>query len=324
MRKTVNMNLNGRVFYIDEDAYAKLRNYLDRLESYFKNQEEGKEIIKDIESRIAELFEEKLKSKTGVVTLQMVEDVISQMGQPEDFAGEGYEETETTSETYEAVYTKTKKRLYRDVDNRVLGGVCSGIAAYLNTDPVFIRILFAILPFLSFGIIVPVYIILWIVVPAAITTAQKLEMRGENVTIKNIEKAIRNEYEDVKERFSRVKDTQAYKKGESWWRRLTKRDQNLLIAVGVIVGLVLLGNLFQFNINYNDGFYSSNVNFHPGVFAHFMHFPGIIVLVLILLGIGLLFKTAFKAVLYIIAFLLIVVVGIKVIGFIVGSVFMFC
>ena len=100
MRKTVNMNLNGRVFYIDEDAYAKLRNYLDRLESYFKNQEEGKEIIKDIESRIAELFEEKLKSKTGVVTLQMVEDVISQMGQPEDFAGEGYEETETTSETY--------------------------------------------------------------------------------------------------------------------------------------------------------------------------------------------------------------------------------
>jgi phage shock protein PspC (stress-responsive transcriptional regulator) len=321
MRKTVNINISGTVFYIDEDAYTRLKEYLGKLERYFRNQEEGEEIYKDIESRIAELFSEKVQDKTGVINIDLVEAVINKMGEPEDFEEESTDEPRA-SKVSDAYYYKSRKRLYRDVDNRVLGGVCGGIAAYLNTDPVLIRILFAILPFLSFGIIVPVYIILWIVVPAAITTAQKLEMRGENVTIKNIEKAMRNEYEDVKKQFSRVRESDAYKKGESWWKKLTKRDRNVLTVVAIICGVVLLANLFHFNVF--DGGFVNNINFHPGHIPHVFHFPGIMVLVLVLLVVGFLFKSIFKIVIYLIAFVLIAVLGLKLIGFVMGSVFMLC
>ncbi|TLX73870.1 PspC domain-containing protein [Labilibacter sediminis] len=321
MRKTVNINLSGRVFYIDDDAFARLRDYLDKLERYFKKQEEGQEIISDIESRIAELFGEKVSDKNGVVNLQMVEEVMSKMGQPEDFEGEFVESEEETIHA-EYVNTKSRKRLYRDIDNRVLGGVCGGIAAYLNIDPVLVRIIFAILPFLSLGIVVPVYIILWIVVPAAITTAQKLEMRGENVTISNIEKAIRNEYEDVKQRFSKVRETKAYKKSESWWNRMTKRDKNIIAVIAIIGAAVLMGNLIHFNVFDPD--FLHHTSFHMGYFSPFFHFPGIVILAFILLVIGFVFKSVFKIIIYLIAFLFLAVVGIKVIGFILGSVFMFC
>ncbi|MCW3785743.1 PspC domain-containing protein [Plebeiibacterium sediminum] len=321
MQKTVNINLSGSVFYIDDDAYALLRQYLDKLENYFGNQEEGKEIIHDIESRIAELFNEKLNDKGAVVNMAMVEDVIAKMGQPEDFEEEASEEKETGSYKEEKYY-KQKKRLYRDVDNRVLGGVCGGIAAYFNTDPVFVRVLFAILPFLSFGIIIPVYIVLWIIIPAAITTAQKLEMRGENVTIKNIEKAIRNEYEDVKEHFSKVRESKMYRKGESWWNRLTKRDRNIVIVIAVVVGAALLANIFQIHV-FNENFVYTT-NYHNGFFFNVFHGGGVMGLAIILLIIGLIFRSIFKIVIYLIAFLFIGVLAIKIIGFVMGSVIMLC
>ncbi len=321
MQKTVNINLSGSIFYIDDDAYAMLREYLDKLENYFGNQEEGKEIINDIESRIAELFNEKLKDKSAVVNKAMVDDVISKMGQPEDFEDETTEGQESNKVKQE-IYNKQKKRLYRDIDNRILGGVCGGIAAYFNTDPVFVRVLFVILPFLSLGIIVPVYIVLWIIIPAAITTAQKLEMRGENVTIKNIEKAIRNEYEDVKEHFSKVRESKMYKKGESWWNRLTKRDRNIVIVLAVIVGVAILANILQINV-INDGFVF-NTSYHPGFFFNVFHGGGIMGLAIILLIIGLIFRSIFKIVIYLIAFLFIAVLGLKVIGMVMGGVFMLC
>ncbi len=321
MQKTVNINLSGSVFYIDDDAYALLRDYLDKLENYFGNQEEGKEIINDIESRIAELFNEKLKDRGAVVNIAMVEDVIAKMGQPEDFDDETSEEKGSNT-IKEERFHKQKKRLYRDIDNRVLGGVCGGIAAYFNTDPVFIRVLFVILPFLSLGIIIPVYIVLWIVIPAAITTAQKLEMRGENVTIKNIEKAIRNEYEDVKEHFTKVRESKMYKKGETWWNRLTKRDKNIVLVLAVIVAATILVNLFQINV-VNENFVFTT-NYHPGFFFNIFHGGGIMGLAIILLIIGLIFRSIFKIVIYLIAFLFIAILGLKIIGFVMGSVFMLC
>ena len=320
MKKTVNINLSGRVFYIDDDAFARLRQYLDKLEKYFKNKEEGQEIINDIESRIAELLGEYISNKSGVITLNMVEDVISKMGQPEDFEDEESETTNSQS-SYANTFNKTRKRLYRDVDNRVLGGVCSGIAAYLNTDPVFIRIAFAIFLILSFGTSIPIYIILWIVIPAAITTAQKLEMRGENVTINNIEKAIRNEYEDVKKQFSKVKESNAYKKGESWWNKFSKSDKTVITIVAIIGAIILFGNLINFDMFHPN--FIHHVNFPFGHIQMF-HFPGIVVFAFILLFIGLIFKSLFKIIVYIIAFMLLAVVGIKVISFLLGSVFMFC
>ncbi len=321
MKKTVNINLSGRVFYIDDDAFARLRGYLDRLERYFKKQEEGQEIINDIESRIAELLGERISNKSGVVSIEMVEEVIGMMGQPEDFVEEGDEKGSEQKRTFYETYQKSKKRLYRDVDNRVVAGVCSGIAAYLNMDPVLIRVIFAILPFLSLGIIVPVYIILWIVVPEAFTTAQKLEMRGENVTISNIEKAIRNEYEDVKLQFSKVRESKAYIKGETWWNKFTKRDKTVLLIVALVGSVFFLGNLIHFNVFQPDLYYLTNFNIgHIG----FMQFPGIVVLVLVLLVIGFVFRSLFKIIIYLIAFMFLAIIGVKVISFMFGSVFMFC
>ena len=240
MKRTVNINLSGRVFYIDDDAFARLRAYLDRLERYFKKQEEGQEIINDIESRIAELLGDRISGETGVVTIQMVEEVMSMMGQPEDFEDEEAA-SDSSSQSYEKyTYGRANKRLFRDVDGRVLGGVCGGIAAYLNMDPVIVRIVFALFIFFGLGITIPIYIILWIVVPAALTTAQRLEMRGENVTISNIEKAIRNEFEDVKQRFSRVRDSKVYKKGESWWNKFSKGDKTVLMIVVLVASIFFL------------------------------------------------------------------------------------
>ncbi|WP_282036783.1 PspC domain-containing protein [Saccharicrinis aurantiacus] len=321
MKKTVNINLNGVVFYIDDDAYKTLRSYLDRLELHFKNQEEGKEVIKDIESRIAELFSEKINHESGVVTQVMVTEVMAIMGDPSEF-DEDEEPKKEKKSHYQAYTTSSRsKRLFRDADNKVLGGVCSGIAAYLNIDPVLVRVAFGIFLFLSAGTIIPVYIILWILIPAAITTAQKLEMRGENVTINNIEKFIKREYEDVKDRFSKVKDTETYKKSESWWRRLTKRDKNLMLVVAVIASVSLLTGLFNAFPAMEP--MTTNVSYHM---AHvpILHFPGILILTLILLLIGFVFKTLFKIIIYIIAFLFIIALALKVVGFFVGSVAMLC
>jgi phage shock protein PspC (stress-responsive transcriptional regulator) len=318
MKKTVNINLNGSVFFIDEDAFVRLRTYLDKLESYFNRQPEGEEIIRDIESRIAELFLEKLSGKSSVVTIDMVKEVITQMGQPEDFEANSINEEKFYREN---ASSKSKKRLYRDIDNRVIAGVCAGIAAYLNADPVLIRILFAVLPLLSLGIVIPIYIILWIVVPAALTTAQKLEMRGENVTIKNIEKSIRKEYEEVKEHFNKVKQSKAYQKSESWWQKLTKRDKNLIIAIAIVGGVVLLGHLIKSDIFTLHYFQQVG---HP--LGHFLFFDlvGMLILVALLLIIGFLFKTAFKIIIYLIAFLFIGMAVLTVLSFLFGGLIAIC
>ncbi len=319
MRKTVNINLNGRVFYIDDDAYARLKDYLDKLERYFRNQEESKEIISDIESRIAELFVEKLNHASGVVTINMVDEVIRTMGQPEDFEGD-FSAEEPEYVDYEEFKGK-KKRLFRDVDNKVIAGVCSGLAAYLNTDPVFIRVIFAILPFVSVGVIFPIYIILWLVIPAAITTAQKLEMRGENVTIQNIEKAIKNEFEDVKKQFRKMRDSETYRKGESWWRRMTKRDKNFMLVVGIIITAALLLQFLPLNVmpDMHFAFAGCPAPIHFG----FIGLP-LAIVGFVLLLIGFVFKTIFKLLLFMVVFLFVIAIGFKVLAFVIGGLFFLC
>jgi len=198
MKKTLTINLANQVFHIDEDAYIRLKEYLDRIESHFSNKEERKDIISDIENRISELFGERTSAEKQVITLQDIEEIIRIMGDPVEIGGftaSGPEEETTTPGT---------RRLYRDPDNRVLGGVCSGIGIYLKLDPTIVRLVFLVI-FFGFGIGFLIYIILWIVVPEARTTAQKLEMRGDPVNASNIGKFMRDEYEHVKKNFKRRK-----------------------------------------------------------------------------------------------------------------------
>lgn len=192
MNKTVNINLAGVFFHIDEDAYAKLQHYLEAIKRSLTNTQGQDEIIRDIEARIAELFSEKIQNERQVIGTREVEEVIAVMGQPEDYM--------LDEEIFddEPVYTRSKgKRLYRDTEHSVLGGVSSGLGHYLGIDPLWLRIAWILLTFFSGGGFILIYIALWIFIPEARTTADKLAMRGEPVTISNIEKKIREGFDDV-------------------------------------------------------------------------------------------------------------------------------
>lgn len=185
MKKTFTINIRGSVFHIDEDAYEVLQKYMVDINNHFDKNEDGQEIIFDIEFRLSELFSEKDET---VITLEKVNNVIKIMGQPEFFD----EENECV------IIPKIRKRLYRDTENKVISGVCGGLAAYFNTDPAIMRLITILLFLLSAGIVLLAYIILWIAVPKAVNTTQKLEMMGENVTVKNIEKFIKETMNKIK------------------------------------------------------------------------------------------------------------------------------
>ena len=205
MKKTITVNLNGVVFQIDEDAYTTLQEYLQELDAHF-NKSEDKEILIDIEARIAELFSETLSSSKTVITIEDVTKVIERLGHPNQFDVTDEEEVEDAKENNSRFEDKKKRRKYRkffrDPENQIIAGVCSGIAAYLNWDPIIVRLIFVALPFLSFGYIIPIYLILWLVVPEARTAAQRLEMRGEDPTLENIKRFM--ESEEFKDSATRI------------------------------------------------------------------------------------------------------------------------
>ena len=169
MDKTININLAGTLFQIDEEAFRILRDYLQAINNRFRNVHGGLETIEDIELRIAEIFQSQ-KGLAGVISKENVETMISIIGKPEDF-------DQNEVETGTPIYTAHRKRMYRNPDDSIISGVCGGIGAYLNTDPVLFRILF-ILFTAFFGVGFFVYIALWIALPSANTDTQKREMYG--------------------------------------------------------------------------------------------------------------------------------------------------
>jgi len=198
MNKTVNINLGGMFFHIDEDAYQKLTRYFDAIKRSLSNSNGQDEIIKDIEMRIAELVTEKHSNDKQVINLKEVEEIIIIMGQPEDYRIDNDEE-QPKSESFSSA--KTSKKLYRDKDKGMIGGVAAGLGHYFGIDAVWLRILLVVLVFAGFGSGIIAYIVLWVVMPEAITTSEKLEMTGEPVTISNIEKKVREEFENVSDKF---------------------------------------------------------------------------------------------------------------------------
>ena len=202
MNKTISINLGGFFFHIDEDAYQKLSRYFDAVKRSLSA--DGRdEIMKDIESRIAELFQERLKNDKQVVGLTEIEEVISIMGQPEDYKIDDEKSTYQSSSSSSTNFYYPSKRLYRDKENGMLGGVMAGLGHYLGIDTLWLRIIMVIL-FFGFGTGLFVYIVLWILVPEAVTTTQKLEMKGEPITISNIEKKVKEGFDDITSKFSNI------------------------------------------------------------------------------------------------------------------------
>ena len=306
MKKTFTINISGIVFHIEEDAFEKLQNYLQLLNSFFENQVGGIEILQDIESRIAELLQEKINEGQEAIVIDWVDEIMQRMGNPADFTDQDQEENDG-SEGAELKTEKTKKRLYRDTDNRVLGGVCSGLGSYFNFDPVFLRILFVVLLFVGVGVSAVVYLILWVVVPKAQTTAQRLEMKGVDATISNIQKSIQVEVDEVKTSFSKLNKSESVRKGKEMANKAgqasVKVAKGIGRAVGVVFGsfLILSGflGLITFLVTVTVGsslfqIHSSGLN--PDVnlsgFLGFMISPGLagiaILLAVLLVGIPML------------------------------------
>ncbi len=175
MKKVININFQGRVIPIEETAYEILKQYVESLRRYFSREEGRDEIINDIENRIAELFEEQLKKGAVCITDEDVETVMLSMGRPEDFeeqegGGESYESARSATGEQQAAAgagAEQPRRLRRAENDTVLGGVCAGIAHYLRIDPAVIRIIFALIAFAGFGFGFLLYIILWVLLPAA-------------------------------------------------------------------------------------------------------------------------------------------------------------
>jgi phage shock protein PspC (stress-responsive transcriptional regulator) len=170
MEKTIKINLGGILFQIDEEAYHLLRDYLKAIDNRFKNVPGGIETVEDIESRIAEIFQSQ-KGLSGIISRENVETMISIIGKPEDFDQPENQQEPRTSTHY-------RRRLYRNPEDSIISGVCGGIGAYLNMDPVWIRIIFILFSF-GFGIGFFVYVALWIALPKAITDIQKRELYGD-------------------------------------------------------------------------------------------------------------------------------------------------
>lgn len=200
MNKTITANISGIVFHIESDAYEKLNKYLSTIRHYFEKSEGAEEIMADIEARIAELFKEKLKNEREVITMEDVDSVIAIMGEPEQYIDSGEDFDSGYSESsYSHREKGFTRKLFRDPDDKVLGGVCSGIGYYFGIDRIWLRASFLI-AVLAFGVGIVPYIILWIIIPLAKSSGDKLEMKGEPVTVDSIGRTVRDEFNSFKKK----------------------------------------------------------------------------------------------------------------------------
>lgn len=242
MKKTLTVNLNNIVFHIDDDAYDMLQIYLHEIADHFTDEAERREIMTDIEARIAELFSEKLQKNKNVINLEDVQEVIEIMGKPSQYAGEEEEETHQPK-TDKKQPSNRARRFYRDPENAILGGVSGGLSAYLNLDVTLIRILLVILVFVGVGFVIPVYIVIWFVAPEAITAAQRLEMQGEDVTVESIKTELNNARSYVQsDKFKQSAGHVGSRVGEVM-QTILRIVFGLFGALLGVVGVVLVGAL---------------------------------------------------------------------------------
>ena len=250
MNKTVQTNISGFVFHLDEDAYVSLSQYLASIKIKFKNDPGCEEIISDIESRIAEIFKENMGNLREVIHQGDVKKVMEILGMPEDF--EEAQASQNTNQSARQDYDDYRgpKRVFRDPDNRSLGGVSSGLAAYLGIDPIIIRILF-IVTSIPGGFGALVYVILWAAIPEAKSTADKLMMKGEKVNIDNIEKSIKREFDEVKKKLEEAGNqlpNSPLSKGvqrlgsliENIFRSVFRLIAGILTAIFKLIGVIVI------------------------------------------------------------------------------------
>ncbi len=255
MKKTFNINVAGFPFIIDDDAYTLLDNYLQTIENAFAGNDETRELANDIESRVAELLLERTSTNSPIVTVADVEEVISRVGQPEEIM----EEDETisiktpggdnaakedaknaaTPPPYIPPVTPIKKKLFRDPQNTMIGGVCSGLAWYLNMDPTIVRLLTVLITMVSMFSGAIAYLILMLVVPEAKTPLERMQMMGEEPTVKNIGKTVTDNFRDDNTSASPQKTAQPSSFAATTTTVLGILA-NILLMIGLVIAVIVL------------------------------------------------------------------------------------
>lgn len=284
MDKIITINLGGYAIKMEEDAYEALKPYIRQIEQAFENSENGKEIINDIEARIAEMLLEKSENKVAA-DLSDVQFVKNTMGNPSEFeSGDADTANPSSGQPADAI----RKRLYRDSENKILGGVCSGLSSYFNLDPTIVRLIW-IASFFFFGTGLLVYLVLWIVVPEAVTTAQKLEMKGEAPTMDNIINKVKAEAGKVEQNLRSQKIEQRI---AALFNRILPLFLILAKAAAAALGLFLLVVLSAVLIamiagtgNFVFDYEGSTTHLLPNVFDASWELITVKTLVFILLGI---------------------------------------
>lgn len=243
MNRTIIININGIVFHIEEDAYEVLRAYMIDVKKHFGHTADSHEIVGDIENRIAEMFNDRIvQGKKEVITMQDVNDVIAQMGRVSDFeAGEQEEGYTTSEEAYDFPPMSGQRKLMRDPDDKVFGGVCSGLGHYFAIEARWIRLILVLL-FIFGGTGLLLYIILWIVMPLARTRADRMAMRGEAPNLQNFKRSFQEEMEGLRSNFTGAEE--GLKRGlNSAGSFLMKAFVVLVKVIGVLLIMGLCGGL---------------------------------------------------------------------------------
>ena len=235
MKKVEKVSIGKCAFSLEEDAYILVKQYLNDLSQYYRQRTGGKEVMEGIEERMAELFIEKA-GELGVVTKVIAVDTMNIIGKPEEIEDDK-EEAPKNRVSYD-----TRRKLYRNPNHRILGGVCSGLAAYFNMDTLLMRILWVVLFFavsslarfgLSGWLVLIGYLVMWICVPAANTVLQKCEMRGEKISVDGIERKVERGAQGVSDRIDNCNSS-------NFWTIIGKVFR---IAIGLILLLIGVAGL---------------------------------------------------------------------------------
>ncbi len=247
MNKIFNVNLGGLPFSIDDNAFEALNQYLHTLRQHFSQSDDCDEIMGDIESRLAELFTTALGSRGQIIVLRDVQNAIATMGTPEDFGIETNENQTNTHKKAQATEGVFKRRLFRDPDDKAVGGVCGGLAAYFGLrDAAWLRLAF--LALVAFGgMSVFVYIILWMVMPEAKTSADRLAMRGEPINAENIARTIEDGATRLGDKISELDKSGKIAKGlqnfGDFLNSLIKNTAYVFRKISVVFLIIVLATL---------------------------------------------------------------------------------
>ncbi|HRZ97068.1 MAG TPA: DUF2807 domain-containing protein [Paludibacter sp.] len=284
MKKTLTVNLNNIVFHIDDDAFEMLQTYLADVERYL-SEDEKREVMADIEARVAELFTERLQKNKNVVNIEDVGEIINVLGKPSQFAGTEDEDEKADNPKSDK---KKSRHFYRDPENAIIGGVSSGISAYFGWDVTWVRIALVILTLISAGNMVLVYLLVWIVAPRATTASQRLEMQGEDVTVDSIKEEIKNVKNYVESDKFKQGASSFGEKFVDFMRGLFKVVFGFFGAVFGFVGMIIVGVLILvlLMLIFNPGFVNG---FSPEVTANWALLTpekGVMLIISLLLVIG--------------------------------------